>query len=64
VSFPKLFLWCGTEDGLLGANRKMHGLLEECRVAHRYMESEGNHSWRWWDKHICTALEYLLKEED
>lgn len=64
VPFPKLFLWCGTEDSLLGANRKMHGLLNECDVAHRYIESEGNHSWQWWDKHICTALEYLLKEEE
>lgn len=59
--FPKLFLWCGTEDTLLPINQKFHEMLTDRGVAHSYAESEGDHSWKWWDLHIQDALEYLLK---
>ena len=26
-----------------------------------YEESEGDHSWKWWDLHIRSAMDYLLK---
>ena len=60
TAFPKLFLWCGTEDSLLEDNRNYHALLEELKVPHDYRESEGNHSWKWWDLHIQDALKSLL----
>ncbi len=63
VPFPKLYLWCGESDFLLEQNRRVHGLLEERGVDHSYNESEGNHSWKWWDLHIQHALNYLLKDE-
>jgi len=59
---PRLFIWCGTEDFLLEDNRRFHEHLQQLKIAHRYKESKGNHSWQWWDKHIQTALDYLLKE--
>lgn len=62
VVFPKLFLWCGTQDFLISHNRRFHALLDEKGIDHRYLESEGNHSWEWWDLHIRTALKYLLEE--
>lgn len=58
--FPKLFLWCGTEDRLIEDSRNYHALLEELKVPHDYRESEGNHSWKWWDLHIQDALKSLL----
>ena len=58
--FPKTYLWCGTEDGLLNGNREYHALLEELNVPHVYEESEGDHSWKWWDLHIQDAMKYLL----
>ena len=66
VPFPKLFMWCGESDNpsLLGANRRFHEKLEQLGVSHVYKESEGNHSWKWWDLHIQPAMDYLLKAEE
>ena len=60
VPFPNIYMWCGTEDVLIGNNRDYHALLNELGVAHGYEESEGDHSWPWWDLHIQDALRYLL----
>lgn len=60
--FPKLYVWCGTEDVLIKTNREYRDLLTELGVEHRYEESEGDHSWKWWDLHVQDALRYLLKE--
>lgn len=59
-ALPKMFIWCGTEDRLLDASRSYHTLLTELEIDHEYRESEGDHSWKWWDMHIKPALEYLL----
>jgi len=58
--FPKIFLWCGTEDGLLEGNRIYRDLLARLNISHVYRESEGDHSWRWWDLHIQNAMDALL----
>ena len=63
IAFPKMYLWCGESDGLLAANRRLNALLDDLKISHLYEESEGNHSWKWWDLHIQDALDYLLKEE-
>lgn len=60
--FPKMYIWCGTEDGLLPSNRKFSELLTQLGVEHKYKESEGNHSWKYWDMHIQSALHFLLDE--
>ena len=61
TSFPRIFIWCGTEDALISHNRDFRQKLTELGVEHEYRESEGNHSWKWWDEHIVSALDYLLK---
>ena len=63
VPFPKMYMWCGTSDSLIESSRKFSGLLSEFGVEHCYEESEGNHSWKWWDLHIQSALEYLLEKK-
>jgi len=62
AAFPKLYIWCGTEDGLIRVNREYHELLNDLGVDHYYEESEGDHTWKWWDIHINKALKYLLAE--
>ena len=52
----------GTEDSLLSVNRDYRDLLNELNIPHTYKESEGNHSWPWWDLHIQDALACLLDE--
>ena len=61
AEFPKIYLWCGTEDSLITVNRNFNALLNELAVKHFYAESEGNHSWKWWDLHIQNALEFMFK---
>jgi len=59
---PRIYQWCGTEDSLLDANRRFAALLDEIGAEHAYAESEGDHSWRWWDAHITEALTWLLEK--
>lgn len=54
---PRIFLWCGTEDSLIHINRTYRDFLNTLGVKHVYTESEGDHSWKWWNKHIEVALE-------
>lgn len=62
ISFPKIFLWCGTEDSLIKINREYTQFLNELNVSHVYNESEGDHSWKWWDLHIQKVLEFFFKK--
>ena len=61
LPFPKLFLWCGTEDPLTANNRLMRDLMEELGIEHSYSESEGDHSWKWWDLHIQDVLKFFFE---
>ena len=64
IMFPKFYFWCGTEDILIRINREYHDLLTELDVEHCYKESEGNHTWKWWDLHIQDALKYVLGDPE
>ena len=57
---PKLYMWCGTTDHLIGVNRLFDQHLTEQGIPHQFEESEGDHSWKWWDLHIHSALEWVL----
>ena len=59
--FPKLYMWCGDGDYLLENSIRFDSLLTSLGVEHRYEQSEGDHSWRWWDMHIQDGLDYVLK---
>lgn len=60
VQFPKLYLWCGTEDKLIEYNRRFHAHLTDLNIDHCYEESEGGHTWNCWDMHTPAALRYIL----
>ena len=64
AELPKLYFWCGTEDSLVKINQKYKALLDSLSVEYTYKESEGNHSWKWWDLHIQDALNCLLNTEE
>lgn len=64
LPFPKLYLWCGTEDTLITPNRKYRDLLNDLQIEHCYEESEGTHTWKYWDQYIQPALDYILSETD
>lgn len=58
--FPKLFVWCGTEDELVHNNRRLKTQLDNLGIEHYYAESEGDHSWKWWDLHIQEVLKFFF----
>ncbi len=60
---PRLYLWCGTEDDLLAVNRSFDRHLTELGIDHKFESSEGTHTWKWWDLHIQSALEWILNNE-
>ena len=59
--FPKLYLWCGTEDGLIHANREFSRHLQELGIPHQFEESQGGHAWRDWDQQIVDVIRFFLK---
>ncbi len=56
---PKFFAWCGTEDSFITDNRRFREVLENNGFDVTYYESEGTHSWEYWDKWILKGLEWL-----
>ena len=59
---PRLYLSCGTEDGLLADNRRMRDLLAEQGISCAYSERPGNHNWEFWDVEIEKTLRFFFAE--
>ena len=57
---PAIYMWCGTEDGLLSESREAKAMLEELGYPLNYNESAGDHSWFYWDREIQKAIDYFL----
>ena len=56
---PGIYIWCGTEDGLLPESRRMRDTLEGLGYNVKYSESSGDHSWPYWDEQIRYALDFF-----
>lgn len=56
---PALYIACGTEDFLLGDNRRMQAHLQSLGYDFTYCESKGTHSWGFWDKEIQNVLNFI-----
>lgn len=55
----RLYMWCGTEDGLYDENIRLRNLLQALGLDLTYEESPGNHAWSYWDKKIQDVLNWL-----
>ena len=56
---PKLFLACGTGDGLIGEQRALQKHLESLELEATCEESPGTHEWGYWDAQIRRVLDWL-----
>ena len=64
LALPRVFMACGTEDGLLGVNRVYRDLFREKGFDLTYYESAGGHTWDFWDQYIEKAInEWLPLDE-
>ena len=59
---PKLYFACGTEDGLIEANRAYVRFLKKNKVDCTFVEAPGVHDWNFWDEHILKAMDWLPLE--
>ena len=60
---PKLFLACGTDDGLYPQNKKFAGKFGD-KFGIRFDSDPGAHTWDMWDMYVKRALEWLPLEEN
>lgn len=63
ATIPKIYLSCGLEDGLLGANRDYANFLKDNGVDYTYEEGPGNHDWVFWDTYIKKVIDWLPLED-
>lgn len=60
---PRFYMACGTEDGLIAANRAYRDELLSLGYDVTWVETPGTHSWPFWDAQIERALSWLPLEE-
>ena len=56
---PRLYQWCGTEDGLHPGNIRFRNKAKRLKLPITYRESPGGHDWQYWDEHIQHVLKWL-----
>ena len=59
-ALPKIFMACGSEDFLIGANNAFDEFLKEQGVAHEYRVTPGIHNWKFWNSCLVPALDWAL----
>jgi enterochelin esterase-like enzyme len=58
-----LWIACGKQDGLFGANRKFSEWLDSKQVKHAWVESAGAHSFRVWRRYLAQFAPLLFQEK-
>ena len=56
-----LYISCGTEDGLIEANRQLRAFLTERGVTHEGVEMPGAHTWTVWRRNLATFTPKLFR---
>ncbi len=62
IEFPKFYLACGREDGLLPKNEEFMKFLKENEIDVTYETGLGAHEWDFWDTYIERAIQWLPTE--
>ncbi|MBE7029194.1 MAG: esterase family protein [Clostridia bacterium] len=58
---PRIYMGVGTEDFLYEDNVKFKEFMEKLDYDYTYQESEGIHTWDFWDVYIPYALDWMFK---
>jgi len=56
-----LWIACGTEDNLIGANRKFRAWLKETGIKHEDIETAGAHTWMVWRRNLAAFTPLLFQ---
>lgn len=57
---PRLYLACGTEDGMLGDNRRFASEMKDVALDFTYQEWAGVHDWSFFNSALEKSLDFLL----
>lgn len=57
---PRIFMGVGTEDFLYESNTRLKQCFEQLDYDYTYRESNGVHSWVFWDEYIRYVLEWMF----
>ena len=60
---PKVWMWCGTEDFLFDQNTRMRDHLRALGYDLTWLQSPGDHQWKYWDQMIQPALDWMCAKE-
>ena len=58
---PRIYMGVGTEDFLYEYNQKLKEKFESLNYDYTYKESEGTHSWEFWDEYIQYVLKWMFE---
>lgn len=62
AAIPRIYMACGTEDGLFEANLAYKAHLLSLGYDLTWVAAPGVHDWYFWDTYILEALKWLLPE--
>ena len=54
---PEIYQWCGLSDFMYEDNVRFRDLMNTLDFKYTYKESEGEHTWVYWDKQISRVIE-------
>jgi enterochelin esterase-like enzyme len=57
-----LWIACGTEDGLIGPNRKFREWLDSKNIHHTNIETPGMHTWMVWRRNLSNFAPLLFQK--
>ena len=60
---PRLFMSCGRDDFLYADNVKFRNHMQTLDYDYTYEESEGSHTWEYWDEHIQRVLAWAFGDK-
>ena len=61
---PRIFIGVGTEDHLYDQNCRLRDEIKKYNYDLTYRESQGSHSWDFWDEYIKYVLEWLFNTDN
>ena len=64
ISFPKIYMACGSEDSLSSVNRSLADFLSKGGAHVVYEEAPGGHNWSFWRTQIVKVLDWLPLDEN
>ncbi len=62
AALPFIYLDCGTEDGLVTANRELATILLERKIPHEFRQLPGKHNWEYWGAQVQEVLKMAAQK--